>query len=455
MIRKIHSKLRRNTCIPVVVAISTFLGAFRLAACQCFRESVILSPVRMSIHEQLTRFLERRLEPSLELLRQMVAINTFTLNRAGVDALGELTARTFAELGFSSEFVPSIDPVFGKHLILIRPGSGDRIVGMISHLDTVFPPAEEERNHFIWRRDGNRAYGPGTIDIKGGTVMMHMVLSALQAIAPATFADATWMLFLNSSEEVLSTDFGQICLNRLGRDALAALVFEAGSEKDGQPALVTSRKGRATFRLYVEGRGAHAGSRHMRGANAIVQISEVIQRVADLTDYKKGITVNVGTVTGGTVVNRVPHSATAEIEMRAFTIEDYQAGKSALLAMNGPGTVRSAEGGHQCKVRIEVQDETPPWPRNSATDRLFELWQKTGTLSGQPIAQEQRGGVSDGNYLWHSVPTLDGLGPYGDNAHCSEQTPDGSKQQEYVDIGSFVPRAAITAQAIMKLVEES
>ena len=102
---------------------------------------------------------------------------------------------------------------------------------------------------------------------------------------------------------------------------------------------------------------------------------------------------------------------------------------------------------------MEVLTESCPWPRNSGTDRLFALWQQVGAKLGLAVESEERGGLSDGNMLWHAVPTLDGLGPYGDNDHCSERSPDGSKLPEYVEISSFVPKAALNAMAVLSLVQ--
>jgi glutamate carboxypeptidase len=72
---------------------------------------------------------------------------------------------------------------------------------------------------------------------------------------------------------------------------------------------------------------------------------------------------------------------------------------------------------------------------------------------GIRIAFEERGGVSDGNFLWDAVPTLDGLGPYGDNDHCSERSADGSKLPEFVEVSSFVPKALLNFGAICQLIE--
>src|SRR5437773_1545034 len=117
----------------------------------------------------------------------MVAINSFTANKDGVNRLGRLTADIFAPLGFKPEFIPSKNPEFGKHLVLTRPGRTSRTIALITHLDTVFPPEEEQRNQFFWRPEGTRIYGPGTMDIKGGTAMIYLVLKTIQQVAPEVF----------------------------------------------------------------------------------------------------------------------------------------------------------------------------------------------------------------------------------------------------------------------------
>src|SRR5947208_14183115 len=181
----------------------------------------------MQTDASLTEYLKRQMPAALEMLRQMVGINSFTGNREGVNNLGRLTAECFAPLGFTAEFVPSVNPDYGDHLVLTRRGRGTKSIAMVSHLDTVFPPEEETRNNFHWQPDGDRIYGPGTHDLKGGTVMIWLVLQALRVQAPAAFEDTTWKLFFNSSEETLSQDFGDVCRSRFDRDPLAALVFEA------------------------------------------------------------------------------------------------------------------------------------------------------------------------------------------------------------------------------------
>lgn len=389
----------------------------------------------------------------LDLLRQMVEINSFTANPKGVNQLGQLTAEMFAGLGFTAETVQALNLLYGKHLVLTRPGRSQYKIGLVSHLDTVFPPDEEINNQFFWRPEGDRIYGPGTQDIKGGTVMIYMMLAALKEIIPQIFDEITWVVLFNSAEEVAAPDFGDICLQHLDGNTLAALVFEAGDVAEDKGLTVVYRKGMALFRVTVEGRAAHAGGAHHLGANAILQMAHTIQQISALTDYQRDLTFNIGTVAGGTVINRVPHYTTATGEMRAFALDIYQEGLTQLLALTDQINVRSAEDGYPCKVEIEILHQTPPWPRNADSDRLLAYWQEAGQGLGVQVFAEKRGGLSDANLLWSHMPTIDGLGPTGRNAHCSEQSADGTKEQEYVLPASFVPKALLNLTAVLNLIE--
>lgn len=401
--------------------------------------------------QQLHQYFDDNLPDYFDLLRRMVEINSFTANPTGVNQLGELTTDIFADLGFTAERVASVKADFGDHFILTKPGSTERKVGLVSHLDTVFPPEEEARHNFTWQPAGERIYGPGTVDIKGGTVIIYMMLAALQQFAPTIYNETTWLVLLDASEERDGSDFGQLCRQRLGETAAACLVFEGGAFRESTFNLVTARKGMVNYRVMVEGKSAHAGNRHHQGANAIVQLAEIIQRIASWTDYNRQLTFNVGVVAGGTVTNRVPHHAEAQGEMRAFDMAIYEEGLAKLLALDGQTTVRSVEGDYACRVQVEIINTVAPWPRNPATDRLWQIWQATAQAIGYQAHPEARGGLSDGNHIWQQIPTLDGLGPAGDNMHCSERSDDGSKEPEYVQTNSFVPKAVLNTLALLKL----
>ncbi len=399
----------------------------------------------------LTAACEGHLPATLDLLERLVAVNSFTTNRDGVRQTAELTAAAFAPFGFEAEFVPPANPAHGPHLVLRRAATATPAptLALISHSDTVFPEEEELRNDFAWRREGNRIYGPGTNDIKGGTAGILLLLHALHDTDKALFNATNWVLLFNACEEVDSHDFGRLCHRVLPADTRACLIFEADGSSPAESDLVAARKGRASARIDVSGHAAHAGGGHAYGANAIVELARVVAAASDLTDYSTDLTVNVGRIEGGTVTNRVPHAAHARLELRAFDPASYETAKARLLELSGPGRIETQDGTHRtCEITVTIEDETQPWPINPGTDSLIAIWKEAGRQLGHPVRAVPRGGLSDGNVLWAAFPTLDGLGPSGENSHCSEQSPDGTKQQEWVDSTSFVPKTVLNAVAI-------
>jgi glutamate carboxypeptidase len=405
-------------------------------------------------HYEISRHLEGLLPDALKLLEKMVAINSFTANREGVNELGKLTAEIYAELGFRSRFVPTVNRERGDHLILESDGrsAGEQpVIAMISHLDTVFPEEEERRNHFYWRQEGDRIYGPGTVDIKGGTIIIYLVLLTLQALYPHVFESTRWILLFNAAEEILDPGFGQTARSIIPLDALACLVFEAGRMREKRFSIVAARKGMATYQVEAEGKAAHAGSSHHHGANAITQLARAVDAIAELTDYERNITFNVGSFQGGTVSNRVPHHAVARGELRAYSASLMEEGINSLLSLENNNSVKSHAGDYSCSVRVKIRQRWGPWPPNESTDALLALWQQAAHEMGMEVERQERGGLSDANFIWDHVPTLDGLGPSGGNAHCSERSADGTKEQEYLDAPSIVPKATLNVLALLRL----
>ncbi|MES2594813.1 MAG: M20/M25/M40 family metallo-hydrolase [Verrucomicrobiota bacterium] len=384
---------------------------------------------------------ETLLPEMLDWLRRMVETNSFTTNPEGVNQLGALTAECFAELGFRSEAVPSDDPTHGSHLFLRRGPSDKKPIVLVTHLDTVFPPEEEVQNDFRWQPEGNRIYGPGTVDIKGGTTLIWLMLKLLREASPELYENTHWIIAANSAEEVIGADFARKTTERCPQGAHAVLVFEGGPhEKDGWH-LVTARKGRAEYRITSHGRAAHAGSNHTLGINAVVELARILPAVSALTNPEKKLTLNLASMHGGTVLNRVPHEAVADLEMRAFEPATLAEAGEALESF----TQRTAAG---AEINVECIGRTQAWPGGLDTDALFHAWEKAATEMGISAVAEQRGGLSDANYLCLLGPTIDGLGPSGGNAHCSERSADGSKLPEYVEKDSFVTKAVLNVLAV-------
>lgn len=403
------------------------------------------------LNSRLPSLLNGLLPEALEWLRRMVEINSFTTNRSGVDRVSAITADCFSPLGFEPEWVPSENADHGSHLFLTCGDSALKPVILVTHLDTVFPPEEEEQNDFRWRPsfDEGRIYGPGTVDIKGGTALIWMMLRALRETRDDLFQKHRWIVAANASEEVIGAEFGKRTAERVPRGAKAVLVFEGGPREGNHFHLVTSRKGRAVYRLEAEGRAAHAGSAHADGANAIVALAGAVQAASEITDYSQDLTVNVGSIGGGSVVNRVPQEAWADLEMRAFDPNVLLAGRKRIESLEAkPATSSDAQ------IHVKCTGTSPAWPVAPSALALLEHWYKAAEKNGICIKNVSRGGLSDANYLCSLGPTLDGLGPSGANAHCSERSNDGSKVPEYVDPNSFVPKAALNLEAISTLLTE-
>jgi len=393
----------------------------------------------------------RHLPPTLEWLRRMVECNSFTTNAAGVNALGQLTAECFASLGFKSESVPSLHPEHGQHLFLRRrprttPAHSQPIV-LVTHLDTVFPAEEERRHQFQWKQDPSAdcIYGPGTVDNKGGTALIWLMLQMLQEAAPDFLDQTDLLIAANAAEEVIGSDFAERTAERCPDGARCVLVFEGGPiENTTEYHLVTARKGRFEFRIDSHGRASHAGSKHHEGINAVVELASLLPKIAALSDPAQDLTVNIASVQGGTVLNRVPHHASAELEMRAYDPTVLAQAEATLQQLAG-----TSSGG--ARIEITCCGRTQGWPGGPGTNSLFDLWATAARQIGLKALPKPRGGLSDANYLYSLGPTLDALGPFGVNAHCSEHDPASGKIPELVYPASFVPKALLNTLALLNL----
>lgn len=374
-------------------------------------------------------YLETLFPTALEHLKELVGINSFTANPPGIRANGEKLAEIFRELDFRAEFVASENPDYGDHLFLSGGAVERTPICLVSHLDTVYPPEEEIKQDFVWQDDAasGRIYGPGTVDIKGGTIVIWMLLKAIRELEPALFQTHRWLVALNASEEVRCEDFERLVKARAGNHAKAVLVFEGGVETPKHKLLVTARKGRRELSIHAVGRGAHAGSAIQEGRNAVVALSKFVASVADLARHFEELTINLATLHGGTVNNRVPHEATLGLEMRAF--------KEAVL----DDAVQTLERiAHDIALATEVEfhftesGRSPSWAGDEGTMALFLHWQNVGAAMGFEVQFSKRGGMSDANYLHQLGPTLDGLGPFGDDAHNSQRDPARGITPEWV-----------------------
>lgn len=397
----------------------------------------------------MEEYLTENLDRYLAILKDMVAINSWTENRDGIEDLSHYTEGLFAKLGFTAERYPArYGP--GLHLLLSRRGKGKKSLALISHLDTVYPPAEEKESNFLFEHHEDRIYGPGTNDIKGGTLCIYMLLELLASFEKDLYDETSWYLLFDATEETRSDDFGGLCRQVLPGDTAGCLVFEAGDFSHESFKLVTARKGRGVFRLTAHGSGGHAGTAHESGAGAIDLLARALTEIHGFTDYSRGLTFNVGTVSGGSGLNRIAEEAAAVVEMRCFDPGAFDRGRDMILSLAETCILASGDGKSKARLEVEEVRSVPAWPENEKTDRLFQVFSHAAESLGYATEKEKRGGLSDGNWICDRLPVLDGLGPAGEYAHCSGA---GSREREYLLVSSLVPKTMLNAVAVKELLK--
>src|SRR6185312_10583709 len=250
---------------------------------------------------------------AIALTRTWVEVNSYTANIAGVNQVGAMLRDAFALPSLTCETISGGDG-YGDHLIWRTKAPGKPIV-LVGHHDTVFPPGHFEG----WREEAGRAIGPGALDMKGGLAVIHAALSALEAAG--MLAHLPIAVVCVAEEEVGSPTSKQH-LERVAKDAQCALVFESGRAAD---AIITRRKGVGAMTVTAHGKAAHAGNNHKDGANAIWALAKFVDAAQQMTDYARGVTVNVGMFTGGTSKNTVPETAQCMLDLRYETVADAHA----------------------------------------------------------------------------------------------------------------------------------
>ena len=289
---------------------------------------------------------------------------------------------------------------------------------MLSHLDTVHPMGFIERLPF--KIEGDSAFGPGIYDMKGGAYLAYHAFRQLCA-TPARSPLGVTQLYV--SDEEIGSPTSRALIEAEGRKAKYVLVTEPA--RDGGK-IVTGRKGVARFDVFVKGVPAHAGSRPEDGRSAIRELANIIQTLEAMTDIKRGVTVNVGVVRGGTRPNVIAEEAYAEVDMRVPTIADADELVPKIL------NLKSRTEGVSVKVVGELN--RPPYEKGNAGAALYEHAKTLAAEIGFDLVDTSTGGGSDGNFTAPHTATLDGLGVDGKGAHT---------HYEQMYISSIEPRARL------------
>jgi glutamate carboxypeptidase len=357
---------------------------------------------------ELLRFCEENREGMLEVLRQMVEMESPSDNKVALDHLGAHLAREFELLG--GKVTIDRQPVAGDNLSIEFPGrSGAKPVLLLGHFDTVWPMGTLSGMPF--RVEGGRVRGPGVLDMKAGITMMMFALRALRVLGnhpdhrPVT-------VVLDTDEEVGSTT-GRPLVEATAKNCEAVLVLEPAQGLAGH--LKTSRKGVGDFTVRVSGRASHAGVDFEKGHSATVELSRQILDIAKFTDLSRGITVNPGVIQGGTRTNVVAAEASAEVDVRIARMADAAELEQKFRSL------RSYDP--QCSLEVTGGINRPPMERTEGTIRLFQIAQEQASKLGMKLEESSTGGGSDGNFTSAlGIPTLDGLGAVGEGAHADHES---------------------------------
>ncbi|HSQ61909.1 MAG TPA: M20/M25/M40 family metallo-hydrolase [Polyangiaceae bacterium] len=361
-------------------------------------------------------------------LAELVEINSFSDNADGGRKVGALLAsRTFAIEGLQPGKIASAR--YADHLTFTTRGdTSRRPIALVGHLDTVFPPGTFEG----YRRDGELARGPGVLDMKGGLVVVAFALRAIAETAGLEAA-APVRLVVVADEEVGSPE-GQGVIRSAVADAKAALVFEAGRKGD---AIITRRKGTGSMSAVAEGRAAHSGNAHREGKNAIWALARFIDAAQRLTDYDRGVTVNVGVVTGGTSKNTVPDRAEAQLDIRFETIAD---GDKLVEELRAAAEASAIEG---TKIAVRGGVGRQPLERTDASVALMEAYGACARDSGLGASEAGLiGGGSDASTSFAmGIASIDGLGPRGVGFHTKD---------EQIEVATLVLKAQALARFLLR-----
>ena len=388
----------------------------------------------MSTEAQITAWLASQQQAMIDLLRQTVDIDSGSYNKPGIDAVGAAI-----EAWLATQDIPTERVAQSKHgdciraLVGAEPASGSLTnaptnIVLMGHRDTVFPDGETQRRPFTIK-DGI-AFGPGVADMKAGLVMNAFVLAAFRKFggAPAP------LVGLFTGDEEIGSPEGRPVIEAEARRARVVFNSEPGRVSGN---VVTGRKGGVFSAFRITGKAAHSGGNFQDGISAIGELAQKITAIHALTDLERGITLNVGLVSGGQSVNTVAPWAEGQIDLRYVTPADRDEimGKiEAIMARSFiPGT----------KAELTIKGEFLPLNQTPTAKKLFELYVQSAADTGFATDGEFTGGCADSGFTAAvGAPTICAVGPVGGKAH----SPD-----EFLRVDSLVPRAQAMARAILRL----
>ncbi|MEZ4518981.1 MAG: M20 family metallopeptidase [Chloroflexota bacterium] len=331
----------------------------------------------------------------------------------------------FSQLGYRVTHTPGATS--GGYLLAESPGAetGDRQL-LLGHSDTVWPVGTLEQMPLVIE-DGIMR-GPGVFDMKAGLVQGVFALRALRDLG---LEPASAPVFLINSDEEIGSFESREAIEAQAKLAMRTLVLEPASGPTGR--LKTARKGVGGFEIIVRGKAAHAGLEPEKGVSAILGMAQIIPALFALSDYDRGLAVNVGIIQGGMRSNVIAPECRAIVDIRIASMDDAAPIEAKVRAMMPtlPGTAIEIIGGI----------DRPPLEPTPANRALWHLAERLGTEFGWSLEDCAVGGGSDGNYTSIHTATLDGLGAVGDGAHALH---------EHIVIDKMIERSALLTRLLME-----
>lgn len=357
---------------------------------------------------------------TVETLTRWALCESPSHDAAAVNGMQDLIIEGLPPSVLRVERIAGRDGLGDTVLLHAGPATGRERLFVIGHVDTVHPIGTAAGSLPV-RRDGDRLFGPGLYDMKGG---VYAAIGAMLDVARRGAAARPITMLLSPDEEIGSPTTREL-IQAIARTSAYALVVEPARAGG---AVVTARKGVGWFNLDIEGRPAHAGTHHADGRSAIREAAHQILRLEGMTDYAAGTTVSVGQISGGTSANVVPGRCRLVADIRVTTAQegDRLTAEIEGLRAHDEDTTLNVSGGLN----------RPPYARTDGTAALYRRAQQIAARLGQTLSEVPMvGGGSDGNFTAAlGLPTLDGLGVEGSGAHTLE---------EYCLVSSVAPRRAL------------
>jgi glutamate carboxypeptidase len=365
-------------------------------------------------------------EAMLAGLRTWVECESPTWDSDAVNRMLDLAAREMATMGASIERIAGRQGFGGcVRATFPHPKQGEPGILITGHLDTVHPVGTIEK--LAWRREGNKCYGPGIFDMKGGN---YLTLEAIRQLARAAITTPLPITVLFTPDEEVGTPSTRDLIETEAKRNKYVLVPEPGRPNNG---VVTGRYAIARFNLEATGRPSHAGATLSAGRSAIREMARQILIIDGMTS--EDCTFSVGIVHGGQWVNCVATTCTGEVLSMAKRQADLDRGVERILALSG------TSGDVAFKVTRGVT--RPVWEADAGTLALYDKAHDVAASMGLELPHISAGGGSDGNFTGAlGIPTLDGLGVRGADAHTLN---------EHIEVDSLAERGRLMAGLLATL----